>query len=105
MTKSLRSLRSARFLDGGYYLPSSGVSAALTLNLAENFMMSETHIFNPNLVNEFRFGYNWGHYVIGQENANHPASTLVPGLGGVPFTGFAGPNGGTRSSYWAERAG
>ena len=82
-------------LDGGYYLPSSGVSAALTLNLAENFMMSETHIFNPNLVNEFRFGYNWGHYVIGQENANTPASTLVPGLGGVPFTGFAGPNGGT----------
>ena len=82
-------------LDGGYYLPSNGVSAALTLNMAENFMMSETHIFNPNLINEFRFGYNWGHYVIGQENANTPASTLIPGMGGVPFTGFAGPNGGT----------
>ena len=81
--------------DGGYYLPSNGVSAALTLNMAENFMMSETHIFNPNLINEFRFGYNWGHYVIGQENANTPASTLIPGMGGVPFTGFAGPNGGT----------
>jgi len=82
-------------LDGGYYLPSSGVSAALTLNMAENFMMSETHIFNPNLINEFRFGYNWGHFVIGQENANTPASSLIPGMGGVPFTGFAGPNGGT----------
>jgi hypothetical protein len=82
-------------LDGGYYLPSNGVSAALTLNLAENFMLSETHIFNPNLINEFRFGYNWGHFVIGQENANTPASSLISGLGGVPFTGFAGPNGGT----------
>ncbi len=82
-------------LDGGYYLPSNGVSAALTLNMAQNFMMSETHIFNPNLINEFRFGYNWGHFVIGQENANTPASSLIPGLGGVPFSGFAGPNGGT----------
>jgi hypothetical protein len=82
-------------LDGGYYLPSSGVSAALTLNLAENFMVSETHLFSPALINEFRFGYNWGHFVIGQENANTPASTLIPGMGGVPFDGFAGPNGGT----------
>ena len=82
-------------LDGGYYLPSPGVSAALVLNMAENFMVSETHLFSPSLINEFRFGYNWGHFVIGQENANTPASTLIPGMGGVPFTGFAGPNGGT----------
>jgi hypothetical protein len=24
---------------------------------AENFMISETHLFNPNLINEFHFGY------------------------------------------------
>ena len=58
-------------------------------------MISETHIVSPTLINEFRFGYNWGVYSYSQMNANTPAETLVPGMGGVPFTGFAGPNGGT----------
>ena len=53
-------------------------------DLSENGMGSETHIFNPQLVNEFRFSYNWGNFNNLQENANtNVASTL--GLGGVPF--------------------
>jgi hypothetical protein len=63
-------------------------------NLAQNFMASETHVINPNLINEFRFGYNWGVYEYSQLNGGTPADQLVPGMGGVPFTGFAGPNGG-----------
>lgn len=53
-------------------------------DLSENGMGSETHIFNPNLVNEFRFSYNWGNFNNLQENAdNNVAQSL--GLGGVPF--------------------
>ena len=28
--------------------------------LSENFMLSETHTFSHSLINEFRFGFNWG---------------------------------------------
>jgi hypothetical protein len=62
-------------------------------DLSENGMGSETHIFNPNLVNEFRFSYNWGGFLNLQENANtNVASTL--GLGGVPFGPGSPFNGG-----------
>jgi hypothetical protein len=80
-------------LDGNEVAP-GGFHGSTNYNLAENFMASETHIFNPNLVNEFRFGYNWGVYAFVQMNDNVPANQLVPGLNGVPFTGYAGPNGG-----------
>jgi hypothetical protein len=54
--------------------------------LAENFMASETHLFTPSLINEFRFGYNWGNYQNLQPNLNtNLAATL--GLGGMPFSG------------------
>jgi hypothetical protein len=76
-------------LDGGGFGDDGTV-----FNLAQNFMASETHAFSQNMINEFRFGYNWGVYEYSQMNANTPAETLVPGLGGVPFSGFAGPNGG-----------
>jgi hypothetical protein len=76
-------------LDGGGF-----GSDGTVYNLAQNFMASETHLFSPNLINEFRFGYNWGVYEYSQINGSVPADQLVPGLGGVPFTGFAGPNGG-----------
>ncbi len=80
-------------LDGDEVAP-GGFHGSTNFNLAENFMASETHLFSPNLVNEFRFGYNWGLYEFVQMNSNVPAEQLVPGMGGVPFTGFAGPNGG-----------
>jgi len=67
-------------LDGGSF----GNTGQL-VSLGENFAGSETHIFTPTLTNEFRFGYNYGHYAGLHENANN--STLAPslGLGGVPF--------------------
>lgn len=53
-------------------------------DLSENGMASETHIFNPTLVNEVRFSYNWGDYSNLQENATvNEAANL--GVGGVPF--------------------
>lgn len=54
--------------------------------LAENFMLSETHIFSPNLTNEFRFGYNWGVFSFLQANANTDIAAQL-GLGGIPFNG------------------
>jgi hypothetical protein len=79
-------------IDGGNDVGS--FHGATNFNLAENFMASETHLFNPNLVNEFRFGYNWGDYQFLQSNPNVPASTLIPGMSGVPFAGYPEPNGG-----------
>ncbi len=67
-------------------------------------MVSETHLFNPTLINEFRFGYNWDVFRIAQLNANIPAPTLIPGMGGVPFTGLAGPNGGLPRIGFTTRA-
>ena len=52
--------------------------------MSQNFMLSETHLFNANLINEARFSYNWGNYQNVQPNANtNEAATL--GLGGMPF--------------------
>ena len=49
------------------------------------FRSSETHIFTPNLTNEARFGYNYGHYAGLQENANNPTAASSLGLGGIPY--------------------
>ncbi len=67
-------------LDGGSF----GNTGQL-VSLGENFAGSESHVFSATLTNEFRFGYNYGHYAGLHENANNP--TLAPslGLGGVPF--------------------
>ena len=51
--------------------------------LSENYMLSETHTFTPTLINEFRFGFNYGTYANLQYNYNtNIAATL--GLNGVP---------------------
>ena len=73
-------------LDGGGF----GDTGQL-VQLGENFAGSETHIFTPTLTNEFRFGYNYGHYAGLHENANNPTAASDLGLGGVPY---AGNNGG-----------
>jgi hypothetical protein len=80
-------------IDGGNDV-SDGFHGANDFNLGKNFMFSETHLFNPKLINEFRFGYNWGFYGFLQSDANVPASVLIPGMGGVPFAGTPEPNGG-----------
>jgi len=61
--------------------------------LSENGMGSETHIFNPNLVNEFRFSYNWGEFSNLQENSQTNLSAQL-GLGGIPFGAGYPDNGG-----------
>ncbi len=64
--------------------------------LSENGMASETHIFNPNLVNEFRFAYNWGSFSNLQENYDEDLA-LKYGLGGIPFGPGFPDNGGLPS--------
>jgi hypothetical protein len=68
----------------GPILDGSGYGGGNNRNVAENFMVSETHIFNPTLTNEFRFGFNWDSVSYQQANPNADVSTQL-GLGGVPF--------------------
>ena len=67
-------------LDGGSF----GNTGQL-VSLGENFAGSESHVFSATLTNEFRFGYNYGHYAGLHENANNPGLASSLGLGGVPF--------------------
>ena len=79
-------------LDGG------GCNACISndgsvVDYANNFVMSETHIFTPTLVNQFRFAYDFGHFDILQPNFNtNVAATL--GLGNMPFGPGLTDNGG-----------
>jgi hypothetical protein len=66
-------------LDGGGF----GDTGAIK-NIGENFASSETHIFSPTLSNEFRFGYNYGHFGYFQTNYNTDIAPTL-GLGGIPF--------------------
>ena len=81
-------------LDGGGF----GDTGQL-YHLGENFAGSETHVFTPTLTNEFRFGYNYGHYAGLHENANNPtlpaasvwaAFATAPNNGGLPFFSVSG---------------
>ncbi len=67
-------------LDGGGFGDTGQVVA-----LGENFAGSETHIFTPSLTNEFRFGYNYGHFSGLHNNANNSGLASSLGLGGIPF--------------------
>lgn len=71
----------------GPTLDGSGYGGQTDFNLAQNFMLSETHIFSPSLTNEFRFGYNWDHSAFKQPNADNPTIASSLGLGGVPTPG------------------
>lgn len=66
-------------LDGGGY-----GSDGPTVNMGENYVLSDTHIFNQNLINQFRFGYNWVHAQFLQPDANVDVAKQV-GLGGIPY--------------------
>jgi len=71
----------------GSILDGSGFGGERDTNLAENFVLSETHVFTPTLTNEFRFGYNWGVFKYLQPNANNNVLAATLGLGGVPNLG------------------
>jgi hypothetical protein len=66
-------------LDGSPY------GGEYDVNLAQNFVGSETHIFSPSLTNEFRFSFNAGKFSFLQPNANVDLAPTL-GLGGIPFT-------------------
>jgi hypothetical protein len=66
-------------LDGGGF----GGSGE-TQTEGRNFTLSETHVFTPTFINEFRFGYNWIHAAYIPPNAGSDLS-LNYGLGGIPF--------------------
>jgi hypothetical protein len=68
----------------GPILDGSGYGGQYDTNLAMNFMGSETHVFNPSLTNELRFGYNWGVFNFQQPNAFNPTLNTSLGLGPQP---------------------
>jgi hypothetical protein len=69
----------------GNPLDGSGYGGEYDVNLAQNFVGSETHIFTPTLSNEFRFSFNAGRFSFLQPNANVDLAPTL-GLGGIPFT-------------------
>jgi hypothetical protein len=66
-------------LDGGGFGDTGSI-----VNFSEAIAASETHVFNPNLVNEVRFGYNYGHFGFQQPNASNINLATSIGLGGIP---------------------
>jgi hypothetical protein len=66
-------------LDGGNFYD-TGTSSFLGQSTA----FSYTHIFAPTLTNEFRVGYNYGHFTLRQVNATQNVAAQL-GLGGIPM--------------------
>lgn len=66
-------------LDGGSY----GADGNIT-NQADNGVVSETHLFSPTLINEFRFGYNYGNFGFKQAEFSDVNLATSLGMGGVP---------------------
>ena len=79
-------------LDGGGGEGSSNVSG-VQVDYGNNFVASETHIFSPKLVNEFRFAFNFGHFdTLNPGYSTNDAAAL--GFGGIPFGAGFPDNGG-----------
>jgi carboxypeptidase family protein/TonB-dependent receptor-like protein len=66
-------------LDGGNFYDTGNSSF-----LGQSTAVSYTHIFAPTLTNEFRVGYNYGHFTLRQVNAGKNISTQL-GFGGIPM--------------------
>lgn len=77
-------------LPFGTTLDGSGYGGYRQSLLAENGMISETHVFGPKTVNEFRAGYNWGQFNFLQNNFDNTTLAGQLGLGNVPFSPFQG---------------
>ncbi len=54
------------------------------VNIGENIALSETHVFTPKLLNELRFGYNYGHFYFTQPGAADAGLAASIGLNGIP---------------------
>ena len=67
-------------LDGGGF-GGSGTS----VTEGRNFTFSETHVFTPSTINEFRLGYNWISAAFVPPNAGVDLSATAFGIGGIPF--------------------
>lgn len=80
-------------LDGGGGNGSSNVSGT-QINYGNNFLLSETHIFSPKIVNEIRYAFNYSHFAILNPGYNNPNAAANLGLGGVPEGPSAPLNGG-----------
>ncbi|WP_419806487.1 TonB-dependent receptor domain-containing protein [Terriglobus sp.] len=78
-TPGSRSAPLGPVLDGGGFGDTGTI-----INFSEALAASETHVFNPNLVNEARFGYNYGHFGFLQPNGTNTGLPASIGLGGIP---------------------
>jgi len=78
-------------LDGGGGEGSTDVSG-VQVDYGNNFVISESHVFTPRLVNEFRFAFNFGHFDTLNPGFNSNDAAAL-GLGGVP-SGANFPNNG-----------
>ena len=54
------------------------------VNIGENIALSETHVFTDKLLNELRFGFNYGHFYFTQPNASDAGLAASLGLNGIP---------------------
>jgi hypothetical protein len=64
--------------------PVLGANTATTSVLSEGVAGSETHIFNPRLINEIRYGYTYGSFLNVQLGYLDPNFAINNGFGGVP---------------------
>jgi hypothetical protein len=71
-----------------------GANTATTSVLSEGATGSETHIFNPRLINEARFGYTYGVFLNVQLGYLDPSFAVNNGFGGVPSGTLFPLNGG-----------
>jgi hypothetical protein len=88
-------------------LDAASFSSGNFLNRPRNLVLTETHIFNPRIVNELRLGYSRNRSDRLQFNANENLSAQlgIPGIpfstnnGGLPSFGVAGLNSFGSSEY------
>ena len=79
-------------LDGGGGEGSTNVSG-VQVDYGNNFVLSETHIFSPKIVNEFRFAFNFGHFDTINPGFNTNGAAAL-GFGGIPYGAGFPDNGG-----------
>ena len=82
-------------LDGGGFATDGN-----EVNIGQNYAFSETHVFSPKILNEARFGYNYGHFYFTQPNASNLGLAASLGLGGVPESPL---NGGLPNTYFSNQ--
>jgi hypothetical protein len=72
------------------------------INKAKNTVFSWNHVFSPTLINQARFGYNWGYYSWFEQSYNNGTLDAKYGLGGLPVYSAAKGNGALPQIYVNE---